>query len=101
MDEIVSLVVANGIFAVLFCGLLIYELKDSRNREDNYAKIIRGLNERLKIVEDVKSDTEKIMTDIDDIKTDIRILRSAQSKKHVKSIKESGGGGQCETLIAV
>ena len=33
MDEIISTVVANGIWAVLFCGLLVFELRDSRGRE--------------------------------------------------------------------
>lgn len=81
MDEIISLVVANGIFAVLFCGLLVYELRDSRSREDNYEKIIHALNDRLNAVEDVKSATEQIKADVSEIKTDVKLLRSDGERK--------------------
>lgn len=81
MDEIISLVVANGIFAVLFCGLLVYELRDSRSREDNYEKIIYALNDRLNAVEDIKSDTEQIKADVSEIKTDVKLLRSGGERK--------------------
>ncbi|MDE6618106.1 MAG: hypothetical protein K2K13_03675 [Clostridiales bacterium] len=98
MEEIISLVVANGIFAVLFCGLLVYELRDSRNREDNYEKIIHALNERLGAVEDVKASTEEIKADVGEIKTDVKLLLMGGERK--KRAAESGakkhcGGGQC------
>lgn len=93
MEEIVSLVVANGIFAVLFCGLLIYELKDSRARESNYRNIISALSERLKTVDEIKSDTQEI-------RADVKLLRSdGQSKKRTKADKHSDGGEQCTTLV--
>ena len=95
MDEIISLVVANGIFAVLFCGLLVYELRDSRNREDNYEKIIYALNDRLNAVEDIKADTEEIKADVCEIKTDVKILRSECERK--KRATTSGGQKQCGT----
>ena len=47
MDEIISTVVANGIWAVLFCGLLVFELRDSRGREGRYTGMIAELSERL------------------------------------------------------
>lgn len=98
MDEIISLVVANGIFAVLFCGLLVYELRDSRSREDNYEKIIRALNDRLGAVEDVKASAEQIKSDVGEIKTDVKLLLIGGERK--KRANESGekkkcGGGQC------
>ncbi|MCH5155021.1 MAG: hypothetical protein J1F69_00295 [Clostridiales bacterium] len=101
MDEIVSLVVANGIFAVLFCGLLVFELRDSRSREGRYEKIISSLNDRLKTVEDVKADTEQIKTDIDEIKTDVKILQSAVERKKRETKPSKKGGGECNTLAAV
>ncbi|MDE6201649.1 MAG: hypothetical protein K2M47_07250 [Clostridiales bacterium] len=98
MDEIISLVVANGIFAVLFCGLLVYELRDSRSREDNYKKIIGTLGDRLKTVDDVKSDTEEIKADIAEIRTDVKILcAGAERKKRLSAnrAQQQCGGGQC------
>ncbi|MDE6029261.1 MAG: hypothetical protein K2F90_02940 [Clostridiales bacterium] len=81
MEEIISLVVANGIFAVLFCGLLVYELRDSRSREDNYEKIIHALNDRLNTVEDIKSDTEELKAAVGEIKTDVKLLKSDGERK--------------------
>ncbi|MDE6293740.1 MAG: hypothetical protein K2L88_03860 [Clostridiales bacterium] len=96
MDEIVSLVVANGIFAVLFCGLLVFELRDSRARESKYVKTINTLNERLKTVDSVKSDTAEIKTDVDGIKTDVATIKHAVVKKPVKK-----GGVECAVVAAV
>lgn len=91
MDEIVSLIVANGIFAVLFCGLLVYELKDSRSREERYEKIIGALNDRLKTVEEIKAD-------VDEIKTDVKVLRSAEIAK--RRSKKAEGGVECKPMTA-
>lgn len=95
MDEIVSLVVANGIFAVLFCGLLVFELRDSRAREGKYVKMINTLNERLKTVDDIKSDTAEIKTDVDDVKSDVAAIKHAVAKPVKK------GGGECAKLATV
>lgn len=67
MEEIISLIVANGVFAVLFCGLLVYELKDSRAREKRYNATIRSLSDRLDVVNSVKSDTTEIKADVESI----------------------------------
>lgn len=93
MDEIISLVVANGIFAVLFCGLLVYELRDSRSREDNYEKVISALSDRLGVVEDIKSAAEQIKSDVEQIKTDVKILRSGGERK--KRVTPSSAQNQC------
>lgn len=98
MDEIISLVVANGIFAVLFCGLLVYELRDSRSREENYEKIIHALNDRLNAVEDIKAAADEIKTDVEQIKTDVKILLSGgERKKRVAAdrAQKPCGGEKC------
>ncbi|MDE7405801.1 MAG: hypothetical protein K2M89_02875 [Clostridiales bacterium] len=103
MDEIISLVVANGIFAVLFCGLLVYELRDSRSREDNYEKIIGALSDRLGAVEDIKSDAEQIKADVCEIKTDVKILRSGGERKKrdtISGAQKQCGGEICGTQVA-
>lgn len=97
MEEIISLVVANGIFAVLFCGLLVYELRDSRSREDNYEKIIRSLNDRLGAVEDIKSVADEIKADVSEIKTDVKVLRTDGERKRrpVRAAQKQCGGEIC------
>ena len=60
--EILSVVVSNGIFAILFVGLFCYQLKDSRKRENKYQKTIEDLTVHLDIIEDVKEDVQELKT---------------------------------------
>lgn len=76
MEEIISLIVANGLWAVLFCGLLVYQLRDSRSRESKYTQTIRALSERLNIVTSVKADTTDIKADTEAVKSDVKVIRS-------------------------
>ena len=59
-QEIFKLAISNGLFAVLFMGLLIYQLKDSRAREHKYQDTIEKLGKSLEIVKAVKEDVEEI-----------------------------------------
>lgn len=59
-EQIVNLAISNGLFAVLFLGLLVYQLKDSRNREQKYQDTIIQLGKALDIVQSVKDDVEDI-----------------------------------------
>ncbi len=65
-EQIVNLAVSNGLFAVMFLGLLIYLLRDSKNRENKYQNTIERLGHALEIVQDVKDDVEEIKSIIDD-----------------------------------
>ena len=59
-EQIINLAISNGLFAVLFLGLLVYQLKDSRNREKRYQDTIVRLGNALEIVQSVKNDVEYI-----------------------------------------
>lgn len=59
-EQIVNLAISNGLFAVLFLGLLVYQLKDSRSREKRYQETIARLGNALDIVQSVKCDVEEI-----------------------------------------
>lgn len=59
-EQIVNLAVSNGLFAVLFLGLLVYQLRDSRAREQKYQNTIEKLGNSLEIVKQVKDDVEDI-----------------------------------------
>lgn len=98
MEEIISLVVANGVFAVLFCGLLIYQLRDGRAREQKYTQTIRTLGDRLKTVIEIKSDTEKILRTLDGAES----KRSEKTDSTVKraTTEKLGGGAECATAKA-
>lgn len=68
-EEIINLAVSNGIFAVLFMGLLIYQLKDSRVRENKYQSTIESLGKALQVIEEVKEDVSIIKTKLDAMDT--------------------------------
>lgn len=59
-DEVLRVAVSNGIFAVLFCSLLIYELKITGKRENKYQKIIDGLTQSLMSLKKVENDMASV-----------------------------------------
>ena len=63
-QEIVSVIISNGIFAVLFVILFCYQLKDSKNREERYQKTIEDLTEHLGVIDEIKQDVEYLKENI-------------------------------------
>lgn len=63
-ESVIETVVANGAWAVLFCLLLVYELKDSRKREQKYQDTITSLGDSLSCVKAVAKDVEEIKYDV-------------------------------------
>ena len=59
-EQIFNLAISNGLFAVLFLGLFVYQLRDSRSREQKYQETIERLGNSLEIVKHVKEDVEEI-----------------------------------------
>lgn len=59
-DKILSLAVDDGIWALLFCVLLIFELKDSRAREQKYQKTISELSQDLGYMNTMNKSIERI-----------------------------------------
>jgi len=59
-NDIFNLAIKNGLWAVLFTGLLIFVIKDTANREKKYQQIITELSESLAIVKDIKQNVEDI-----------------------------------------
>ena len=59
-NDIFNVALSNGIFASLFVGLLIYELKDSRKREAKYQNTIENLSTILSTVDEIKEDVIEI-----------------------------------------
>ena len=77
-EQIFNLAISNGLFAVLFLGLFIYQLRDSRSREQKYQETIEKLGNSLEIVKHVKEDVEEIKQ---------TLYNSKISTKKVKSEK--------------
>ncbi|MCR3761735.1 bacteriocin [Clostridium felsineum] len=64
-SNIIQLLATQGGFAILFCYLLFYVLKENSNRETNYQEIIKRFSDFLP---DIKEDIEKLNNKIN-IKT--------------------------------
>ena len=58
--EIFNLAINNGLWAVLFLALLVYQLRDSRNREIKYQKTIENLGKSFEMLKEVKDDVVEI-----------------------------------------
>ncbi|MDE6372568.1 MAG: hypothetical protein K2L61_03380 [Clostridia bacterium] len=57
-DQILQLAIGDGLWALLFCVLLIYELKDSRARESKYQNTISSLAKDLEYMKDMDEEIE-------------------------------------------
>jgi hypothetical protein len=62
-QDILNLAISNGLFAVLFCLLLVYTLKDGKKRETKYQETIDQLVEKFGLLVDIKQDNEQIKQD--------------------------------------
>lgn len=59
-DRIIEFASTNGIWALLFCSLLIYQLKDGAAREKKYQETIDRLSGGLSAVRDLKGTLESV-----------------------------------------
>ena len=66
--------IKNGLWAVLFLGLFVFVIKDSRNREKKYQQTIKDLTFHLGIVKEIKND-------IDDIKNIVFKNKNSTKKR--------------------
>lgn len=67
--EIISIVISNGVFAVLFVWLFFFQIKDSSKREEKYQQTIENLTKSLQSIEDIKHeivDIKEFLKDDDD-----------------------------------
>ena len=76
-ENIFDLAINNGLWAVLFLGLLVYQLKDSRVREVKYQSIIASLTDKLDLI-------QKVSEDVSDIKDTIKELKVKSKKSEEK-----------------
>lgn len=60
-SEVLKLLATQGAFAILFCYLLFYTLKENSKREDNYQEIIKELSESIPVIkEEIKEINDKL-----------------------------------------
>ena len=59
-QDVISVVISNGIFATLFVLLFFYQLKDSRRREMKYQSTIQELTKHIGTIQEIKHDVEEL-----------------------------------------
>lgn len=59
-EEMLTQVITQGAFAVLFVWLLINTRKEAKEREAELHKLIEKLADSFKIVQDIKEDVDTI-----------------------------------------
>ena len=70
-EQILNLAVNNGLWAVLFCGLLIFQLKDSKTRETKYQETIFELNKTLSKVNKIDENISVLNENMAQVKEDV------------------------------
>ena len=98
-EDILNIVISNGIFATLFVGLLLYLLKDSSKREDKYTNTINSLNENLNNALDIGEKVDEVKTGVLDIKEELG--ENSQEIGKVSSIAKDIGGKLKETNLSL
>ena len=59
-QDIINIIISNGIFAILFVSLLFIQIKDSKKREEKYQEAIKKLSHHLDVVEDISEDIKEM-----------------------------------------
>lgn len=98
-EDILNIVISNGIFATLFVGLLLYLLKDSSKREDKYTNTINSLNENLNNALDIGEKVDEVKMSVEDMKDELD--ENNQEIGKVSSIAKDIGGKLEETSISL
>lgn len=58
--EIFKIIASQGVFAMLFCYLLFYVLKENGKREEKYQDIISDLTKKFNLLDNVNKKIDKI-----------------------------------------
>ena len=65
-EQIWETALNSGLWAMLFVGLFITQMRDSKAREEKYQALVDSLAEKLKIVEEIKEDIDVIKNELID-----------------------------------
>ncbi|MDE5655125.1 MAG: hypothetical protein K2I46_05900 [Clostridia bacterium] len=97
-DRILELAIGDGLWALLFCVLLIYELKDSRARETKYQNTISSLAKDLEYVKDIDEEIKEIDEDIEQMSNAVKECMESIVKDG-KSEKKKAVGKKAELTV--
>lgn len=64
IDEIINLAISNGLWAVLFVMLFLYQIQNSQKRERKYQDIIDSLTNSLGIVKNIDANIKALSKNV-------------------------------------
>lgn len=82
-ESIIEAAASNGLWALLFVGLLVYLLQDSKKREEKYTKTIESLSDCLHTVEEIQTDVKSILSKV--IGTAVTKIITKKKAEEIKS----------------
>lgn len=68
IDEILNLAISNGLWAVLFVMLFLYQIQNSSKREKKYQELIDNLTNSLGLIKNIDTTIKAMNKDIAKIK---------------------------------
>ncbi|MCR4725818.1 MAG: hypothetical protein K5753_01200 [Clostridia bacterium] len=83
-EQLVDYMASNGVWALLFLALLVYQLQDSKRREEKYTSTITSLTQGLNALEGIKQDIKNIIQTIDSTVSGVQNI-FPKRKSHAKS----------------
>jgi septal ring factor EnvC (AmiA/AmiB activator) len=88
-DDILKMAINYGLMSALFVALLVWVLRDTREREKRYQSMLEKLHDSLSVVNEIQKTTKEISNTLADITKDIARLH--KEKENVKTVKETVG----------
>lgn len=68
IDEIINLAISNGLWAVLFVMLFLYQIQNSQKREHKYQEIIDSLTNSFGILKTIDANIKALNKSVSKIK---------------------------------
>ena len=67
-SEIIRIAASQGLWAVLFVGLLFWVLKENAKREDNYQQLLQNLTARFGVLENIQENVKEVKQAVDKLR---------------------------------
>lgn len=90
-EEILKVALGNGLWAVLFCVLLMYQLRDGRSRESKYRDMISALVDRLGVLDEVRQTVNETLDAVR--RKERKKERAEENARRACVLSEGGRGG--------
>lgn len=68
VDEIINLAISNGLWAVLFVMLFLYQIQNSAKREKKYQEVIDSLTNSFGLLKNIDANIKAVSKELSKIK---------------------------------